>query len=170
MASERGDVFEISEKMLVGDALARRPSRKRGDTGSRRKSGSAVFTFVSGALCARCATSSLALAVDVVDDLGWGATAGRVVREFAVGAALVEALQGISRVFDIDGHSSEVAAAILWGNVVSAGVSGNAGFNRFKQTYRQPTCVEGHVVLPSTHAKCRVRDADAEGDARTEDR
>jgi hypothetical protein len=37
-------MLEISEKTLVGDAVARRRSRKRGDsTASRRNSGSSVF-------------------------------------------------------------------------------------------------------------------------------
>ena len=69
MASERGDMLESSEKILVGVALARRRSRKRGDGAavSRRKSGSSVLTLAAAtaSLCVCSNRSSLASA-DVV--------------------------------------------------------------------------------------------------------
>jgi hypothetical protein len=68
MNSEREVMFEVSEKMLVGGVLARRESRKRDDTGSRRKSGRAAFGLLGAVVCACDETLSLACVVDVVVD------------------------------------------------------------------------------------------------------
>lgn len=70
MARERGDMFDNSEKMLMGVAFAMRRSRKRGDgAASRRKSGSSVFALATVAVCAFNEELSLAFAVAVGDDL-----------------------------------------------------------------------------------------------------
>jgi hypothetical protein len=70
MARERGDMFDNSEKMLMGVACARRRSRKRGDgAASRRKSGSSVFALGTAALFAWSSEWFLTFAVAVGDDL-----------------------------------------------------------------------------------------------------
>jgi hypothetical protein len=64
MVSEREDMLEISEKIFVGDAWAKRWSRKRGDeTASRRISGNSVFVRVSPCLWAENEASCLVSAV-----------------------------------------------------------------------------------------------------------
>ena len=114
MAIERGDMFEISERILTGDAFASERSRKRDDRTavSRTKSGRAAFALVSASLSARSDVSCLGFAVVTLEDLERDALACLVCR---VGEENVEPLQGMVRVLAIEGHRSEVAAAMLCG-------------------------------------------------------
>jgi hypothetical protein len=112
-------MLETSVKMLIGEALSRpRPRECCGSTASHRKSGSSVLVLLATSDSARGETWSVVLGLDDVG--GWvrrAATAwlGRDLETGAAGETDVKPLQGIVRVFAIDGQRSEVAAAMLCG-------------------------------------------------------